>query len=274
MSAFTERKDHATKMVSKALASGYRRIGVFSGDGTFNEVLQGLFSNDVIIADNLKLIFFPAGSSCDFEKKFINTRDWLDRIVAQDSISIDIFKVECYDFAGKPVMRYIINNSSIGIISMANERFNTVVGITKWIKQKSVDLGAIICGLQAIAYFQSFSTEILLDSKKIPLKKLSNITTFKTSYFGGDMNYGVDTIQDDGNLSVVCIDGITKLGLISLMPSLFTGKVLKNKNVHYMKCQQLELYTNDKVIVETDGENIGVPPVKYTILPKALQIIV
>ena len=41
-----------------------------------------------------------------------------------------------------------------------------------------------------------------------------------------------------------------------------------------MRCQQLELYTNDKVIVETDGENIGIPPVKYTILPKALQIIV
>ena len=75
-------------------------------------------------------MFFPAGSSCDFEKKFINKRNWLDRIVAQDSILIDIFKVECYDFTGKPIMRYIINNSSIGIISMANERFNTVGGIT------------------------------------------------------------------------------------------------------------------------------------------------
>ncbi len=230
--------------------------------------------DDVIIVSNVKLIFFPAGSSCDFEKKFVNKRDWLERITAQDSISIDIFKVECFGFSGEPIIRYIINNSSIGIISMANEKFNTVAGIIKWIKQKSVDLGAIICGLQAIINFQSFNAEILLDSKKIPQKKLSNITTFKTSYFGGDMNYGVDTVQDDGNLSVVCIEGTTKLGLAYLMPSLFTGKVLKNKKAHYMQCQQLELQTSDKVIVETDGENIGIPPVKYTILHKALQIII
>ena len=64
----TEYKNHATELVSKAVSSGYTRIGVFSGDGTLNEVLQGLFIEDRIKSDDIKLIFFPAGSSCDFEK--------------------------------------------------------------------------------------------------------------------------------------------------------------------------------------------------------------
>ena len=66
----TESKNHATEIVSNAISSGYTRIGVFSGDGTLNEVLQGLFKEDQIISDDIRLIFFPAGSSCDFKKKF------------------------------------------------------------------------------------------------------------------------------------------------------------------------------------------------------------
>ena len=113
-----------------------------------------------------------------------------------------------------------------------------------------------------------------LDGKNIPLKKLSNGSVFKTAHFGGDMSYGIETTQDDGKLSVVWIDGTSKLGLAALMPSLYTGTILKNKLTHYQTCHEFELSTEDAVIVETEGENIGVPPVKYTILPQALQVII
>ena len=270
----TEYKNHATELVSKAVSSGYTRIGVFSGDGTLNEVLQGLFIEDRIKSDDIKLIFFPAGSSCDFEKKFKNKRSLLERIQAEDSVAIDIFMVECKDFSGKQISRYIINNSSIGIISLANEKFNSVSGLTKKIKQMSVDAGAVICGLKAITEFTPFSAEMMIDGEKYPVQNFSNITIFKTAYFGGDMSYGVETVQDDGLLSVAWLDGTTKLGLAALMPSLFIGTVLRKKLAHYKTCREFELRTEDYVILETDGENIGVPPLKYTILPKALQVII
>ena len=272
--SITEYKNHATELISAAVSSGQHRIGIFSGDGTLNEVLQGIFLNDKVISDKLKLIFFPAGSSCDFEKKFNNRRDWIQRIQADDAVSIDIFKVECHDFTGKQISRFIINNSSIGIISMANEKFNSVKGITKKIKQMNVDVGAVICGLQAITQFSPFNAEISLDGETIPLKSLSNVTIFKTAHFGGDMSYGIEPSQDDGQLSVVWLDGTSRLGLAALMPSLFTGTILKKKQAHYKTCHKFELHTDDNVIVETDGENIGIPPVKYSILPQALQVII
>ena len=270
----TEYQNHATELVSEAVSSGYNRIGVFSGDGTLNEVLQGMFIEDQIISSEIKLIFFPAGSSCDFEKKFKNKRNFLDRIQADDSVSIDIFKVECQDFSGKQISRYIINNSSIGIISLANEKFNSVSGLTKKIKQMSIDAGAVICGLKAITEFTPFSAEMRIDGENLSIQNFSNITIFKTANFGGDMSYGVETIQDDGLLSVVWLDGTSRLGLATLMPSLFTGTVLNKKLAHYKTCREFELRTEDSVILETDGENIGVPPLKYTILQKALHIII
>ena len=270
----TQYQNHATELISEAVSSGYNRIGVFGGDGTLNEALQGLFKKDHIISEDVKLIFFPAGSSCDFEKKFKHHRNFIQRIQADDAVSIDVFKAQCLDFSGKQISRYIINNSSIGIISQANEKFISVKGITKIIKQISVDAGAVICGLQAITKFTPFTAEISLDGKSIPLKSLSNVTLFKTAHFGGDMSYGIETDQDDGQLSVVWLDGMSRLSLAALMPSLFTGTILKKKQAHYRTCRKFELTTEDPVIVETDGEKIGVPTVKYTILPKALKIII
>ena len=122
----TEYQNHAISIVADAISSGYNRIGVFSGDGTLNEVLQGLYKDDNILSDDLKLIFFPAGSSCDFEKKFKNRRSLIERIQADDCVSIDIFKVECRDFSGKQISRYIVNNSSIGIISQSHQCAHTL----------------------------------------------------------------------------------------------------------------------------------------------------
>ncbi len=272
--AKTHAQNHAAQLAEEALEAGERRIAVFSGDGTLNEVLQGLYAYSETLPPDLQLMFFPAGSSCDFEKKFVDTRNWIDRIQAVDSYPIDIFKVECKNTSGENVQRYIVNNSSMGIISSANEKFNSVTGITKKIKQVSVDAGAVICGLQAIKDFKPFTADLTIDDETLSSVNLSNVTVFKTSNFGGDMSYGVETKPCDGLLSLAWLDGMSRRELASAMPSLFTGKILEKPYAHYKKCTSFQLNTEDNVIVETDGENIGIPPVKYSILPKALEVIV
>ena len=89
----TEYQNHATSIVADAISSGYNRIGVFSGDGTLNEVLQGLFAEDSHQLGNIKLIFLPAGSSCDFEKKFKTQRSPIERIQTDNSVSIDVSNI-------------------------------------------------------------------------------------------------------------------------------------------------------------------------------------
>tara|TARA_B100000315_G_C14595477_1_gene598846 strand:- start:13164 stop:14162 length:999 start_codon:yes stop_codon:yes gene_type:complete len=271
---FTEYRDHATEIVKGAVQKGFTRIGTFGGDGTVNEVLQGIFENDEAISPELKLIYFPAGSSCDFEKIFSEKKDPLEKIRSDNSTAIDVFKVECRGFDGMPISRYIINNSSIGVISLANEKFNSVSGISKSIKQWSVDAGAIICGIKALIETEDFECEVQLDDNKINGLTLSNLTVFKTPYFGGGMNYGIETLQDDGLVTVAFINSTSKLKLLSMIPSLYTGKIFKRKAAWNRQCKTIEIKTDKKVIVETDGENIGVTPAKYTILEKALNVVV
>ena len=49
----TKYQNHATELISEAVSSGYNRIGIFGGDGTLNEALQGLFKEDHIISEDV-----------------------------------------------------------------------------------------------------------------------------------------------------------------------------------------------------------------------------
>ena len=56
----TEYKNHATELISEAVSSGYNRIGVFGGDGTLNEALQGMFKEDNIISEAIGIIQYES----------------------------------------------------------------------------------------------------------------------------------------------------------------------------------------------------------------------
>jgi YegS/Rv2252/BmrU family lipid kinase len=271
---FTQEPKHATEIARTQVKKGIKRLAVFGGDGTMNETVQGIIKNDKISSNNLHIIYIPAGSSCDFAKKFPSELSPLERIIATKSQAIDLCKIECRDESGSPVKHYFINNSSIGVISLANERFNSVKGISKQVKRLSVDAAAVMAGLATIIKYTGMRCTLKLDGEVFDNLKITNITAFKTPYFGGGMYYGVDTIQDDGLISVAIVESQSRFKVAAIIPSLYTGKVFEKEAAHYRTCTSMEINTDEKIIIETDGESIGYPPAKYSILKQAVKIII
>jgi len=265
---------HATKLSADLVEKGYKRIAIFGGDGTLNEVLQGIISNDKVKSEELTLIFLPAGSSCDFEKMFEKRQNLLDRLLSEKSYLIDVCKVECEDFNGKKITRYFVANSSIGVISLAIQKFDSPSKIINFLKKFSVDIAALSVGVKALLEFDELKCELKFNGKQFKNIRMKNLTVFKCPYFGGGMNYGIKTKADDGVLHIAFIDYISRLKLFGLIPNLYTGKILSKKSAHYERCKSIEVISDQKVFIETDGEIIGCPPAKYSILEKALKIIV
>ncbi len=270
---FTTTPKDATKIARDMLERGYRRIAVFGGDGTVNEVLQGIMENGKA-PNQLQLILIPAGSSCDFAKKYPNTKSNIELILSDDLFAVDIGKIECNDSDGNPVTNYFINNSSIGVISLANEKYNNVRGLSKQIKRWSVDAAAIMAGIKAISQFKPISCELQFDEEEVHFTEITNITVFKTPYFGGGMYYNVETKQDDGKLTVVLVDRTSKLKLLGLIPALYAGTALNKKSAHHRNCTILKFDTNRNFYIEMDGESAGYPPAKYSILKQAINIVI
>ncbi len=270
---FTTMPKNATKIAIDVIDRGYNRIAVFGGDGTVNEVLQGIM-NTGKAPDQLELVLIPAGSSCDFAKKYPNSKSNIELILSKDLFAVDIGKIECNDSSGNPVTNYFINNSSIGVISLANEKYNNVKGLSKQIKRWSVDAAAIIAGIKAILQFKPISCELQFDDEEVHFTEITNITVFKTPYFGGGMYYNVESKQDDGNISVVLVDRTSKLTLFGIIPALYAGTALNKKCAHHRQCKTLIFDTNRNFYIEMDGESAGYPPAKYSILKQAINIVI
>ena len=267
----TEYPGHATEISESLLKSGWRRIGVLGGDGTLNEVINGLMPHAPLPPD-FELIFLEGGSSCDFVKKLPTDKSPLERTKSRDSLRIDVCQVRCRGLDGGLVNRFFVNNSSIGVISLANRKFNEAHGLVRGIKRRSVDAAAIIAGLQAISDFQPIHADLVVDDEVFINLDMNNLTVFKTPYFGGGMNYGTDAKLDDGTMHAVWIEAVSKTKLLTMLPALYSGTVLKKARTHHSQCQTLEVQTNQDIFVEADGEIIGFPPASYSVNKQALCV--
>ncbi len=227
---------------------------------------------DMDPAPDVGLTFLPAGSSCDFAKLFPH-RSNLDRLLSGEQFRIDVCRVDCRDRSGGPVSRYFLNNSSVGLISLANQKFNAHEGVIRVLKKLSVDAGAVVCGLWSLAKFKGLNASLTIDDQVSAEVRLSNLTVFKSPHFGGGMHYGTKTSLDDGRLYVAVLGATSRLKLAAMIPDLYTGKIFRREAARLETCRTLVLDSRDRAYVETDGELAGYTPARYTIRERALPVV-
>ena len=66
----TEHRDHANRITMEFIEKGYRNIAVVGGDGTMNEVLNGIFTQDTVPSDEIILGMIPVGTGNDWSRMF------------------------------------------------------------------------------------------------------------------------------------------------------------------------------------------------------------
>jgi len=88
------------------------------------------------------------------------------------------------------------------------------------------------------------------------------------------MNYGVTTQADDGLFRVAIVEGVSRWKLAGLIPTLYTGTILKKEAAHLYKGIQVGFDTSAPIVIEADGEVAGYPPAQYSVLPRRLPVIV
>ncbi|MCG2716603.1 MAG: hypothetical protein L6422_10085 [Candidatus Marinimicrobia bacterium] len=270
----TEYPGHALELAKQAVDNGVKQIVVFGGDGTLNEVLNGVIRDDRLIDPEIQIVFLGAGSSCDVEKLIPERLFLSDRVLSEKSYPVDVAKVICNDKDGNRITRYFLANSSVGVISQSVVAFNRNTVVMSFLKRLNVDVAALFAGFRNVFQFGNFSADISIDQTEHFSRSLKNLTVFKCSYFGGGMNYGVPSSCDDGKLHIALINKMGRLRTLSYIPSLYSGSVFKKANAEYHQGYRVTLSgENLPVAVETDGEIIGTPPCEYSILPKLLHLI-
>ena len=141
-------------------------------------------------------------------------------------------------------------------------------------KMVRTSYSTVIAGVQTIITWDPMIVNLVVEGETESDISISNLTVYKNPYIAGDMYYNQCVDRGDGILSVAIVDVESRMKLLELIPSLYNGNALDKEGTRYFECEWLELQTNHDVVIETDGEIVGHPPARYTIMKHAIRTVI
>ena len=271
--AITQYQRHAIELVQDALESGYRNFISVGGDGTLNEVINGIFINHQQLLPEIVLGVITVGTGNDWGRTHKMPADY-DKMItvlkSQNIFNHDIGKAK-YRFDNDDKNRYFINIAGMGFDAMVAKKVNVL-------KEKGFR-GLLVYMYSLLSSLIGFkSAQLIIYSEG---KMIYSNSTFLASigickYNGGGMMLLPDAIPDDGLFDVTIIRKVSRLKVLANIKNVFDGSFVKIKEVKRFRGKSFTIISEPPhaLNLETDGESLGNSPLDFEVLPKALKIIV
>lgn len=268
---FTSYKEHASAIASNICKDnpGLKNIVVLGGDGTLNEVVNGIEDFSEII-----LGYIPTGSSNDLARSLRMSKDPLERLERiLLPMHFDFLDVGSITLDNKETKRFVVSTGTGFDASVCEETFHSDI------KSRLNKLGLGKLTYLFIALKQLFSSsfmegEIIADNVSKSFHKMFLITSMVHRYEGGGLKLAPKANPRDGKLSVCIVHGMGRFHVLCLLPTLLLGWHTAFKGVETFDCKTMEIRLNAPSHVHTDGEYPGMyKDYKITCLPKLLRII-
>jgi len=258
---------HFTK---KAITSGARLVVCVGGDGTLNEVVNGFMEIGESDRSGLSLGFVPGGTGCDFIKTVSIPKDMekaIDLIAAGTERCIDLGRLFFKDHDGRDCRRYFLNITSFGLGGEVDQRVNkTTKAFGPFISFIWATLISILLyGKKKIMFKvdHSFEQELII----------WNVVVANGQYHGGGMWVAPDASVDDGLFDITVIGDLSLPEVFLNLPKLYNGKIKDIDKVITLAGEKIEALSDQRVLLDVDGEQPGMLPVVIDIVPGALNII-
>jgi diacylglycerol kinase (ATP) len=265
----TNRIGHATELALEAVNENADFIISAGGDGTLNEVVNGLMQANPELREKVILGLFPQGTGNDFARtaEVPDTVNKLaESILNEKFAKIDIGKAEFTTTNGEKQTRYFDNIVEIGVGA------KTVEIVNKSKKRLGGTLTFFLGVLKAFIGYKRQSVRIKATDFQWA-GKIVAVCAANGCYFGSGLGIAPGARLDDGKLSLVIVGNIRIIHFLRYLPSLRKLKYIKHPEVHYLEIDSCEIITEKNYPVEMDGENVGFSPFTAQILPSALKFL-
>ncbi|NND33132.1 MAG: diacylglycerol kinase family lipid kinase [Saprospiraceae bacterium] len=265
----TRAQGDALRLVQTAKKENLNLIIVLGGDGTVNEVVNGLYH-------------LPKGERMHCELGIINcgtgggvaqslglpktTESQFNIIVNHPARHIDIGVTSCLKSDGKMIKRYFINECQLGISGVI---------VSKIGARKKRWGGAWSFGLQAAAdllTFQATGIDLIVDGQEYSRKSMLGVVVGNGKYCAGGMQLTPAAKLNDGYLDLLTIGNMSLLDRLSTFAKVYRGSHVTSNYLSLNKIKYLEASSERPLLVETDGELIGTTPCAIKIIPQGIRV--
>jgi diacylglycerol kinase (ATP) len=268
-SFFTEKQEHAIELTKKLILDGYKKIITVGGDGTFNEVANGILTQNFIDPLQIKLGLITIGTGNDWGRMYKIPFDYdeaIEVILKDNTFIQDVCKVS-YTNGIKMYERYFINVAGLGFDAQVALKVN---------KRKEQGKGGkfsyFLNIFQTLLRYKSKFANIRIDNKSFQ-SSIFSLNVGLCKYNGGGMKQLPHAIPNDGQLAFTIIRKISKFKVITNAYRLYSGSFIKMPQVDVYKGKHIDITSDKNIYLEVDGESIGHTPIEFKIKPASIRLL-
>ncbi len=270
-SVFTQHRMHAIRMARKYVEMGFKNIIVVGGDGTLNEVVNGIFTQSKYPTNSITIGMIPVGTGNDWGRTFGIPHDYQEavNVIRQGNTFIQDVGWVKFIQAGLEKNRYFANMAGMGYDAMVAEKTNKQKDAGK-----SNPFSYLLNIFTSLFSFEEANTEIYVDGIEALRAKIFTMVVGICNYNGGGMMQLPKAVPDDGNLDMTVITKLSRLRVVKNVRKLYDGSFLNLPEVRVFRGKSIVIQSNPPIYMEADGESLGHSPFKFGLVPRSLRVIV
>ena len=264
--ALTESAGHATRL-AKSNAPDFEIVAALGGDGTVNEVANGLMA--VELGERPALATLPVGTGNDVALAFglAHFESAIDALANGGTRTLDVIRVQLMR-DGEPVTRHALLFVAAGfaaeVIRKTGPRVKRLFG-----RRFSYSVGLF----RALASFRAPEFSVKWDGGE-KRGRMFQVCTGNTEFgAGGVMRISPGARPDDGLLNISLVGALGRLQIVRRFPSILSGRYVEDERVDYFTGKRLEIDAVPPAEIQADGDIIGTTPAAIELLPGALRLV-
>ncbi len=259
---FSERPGHLIELAAAAVDGGAALVVAVGGDGTLNEVVNGIAGRDVELAT------IPIGTGMDFVRTYGIPTSFEGAVqVARDGRprTIDAGLVRYRTWGGDSAERWFANVGSVGMSGAVAQRAN---GMSKALGGKATFFYALT---RVFLEWENTEVTVRLDGAE-RRGRMHDVIVANGVWHGGGMMLAPTAQPDDGLFEVVLIGDVSKVDFLSTAPKIYKGKHVNHPKVEVLSSARVEVDATEHLPIEVEGEQVGTTPAAFEVVPGALRV--
>lgn len=249
----TSRSGHAEALAREAAAKGFERIVAAGGDGTVNEVVNGIAGSGATLG------LLPLGTMNVFATELGLPASDLTKCwqIIQDN---ETRLVDLPSANGK----HFVQLAGVGLDAQVVQETSSAF------KRSFGPLSYIVSAAQIAAREPPL---LRIESEHALTEEGSFVLVGNGRLYGGPFPFFKQAVIDDGLLDVLVFKRLNYLQMIRYLQDVIFSSQITSPEVEYFQTPTLRVSSEDAVPVEIDGELIGNCPVEFTIKRHGLRVL-
>ncbi len=268
----TRERGHAERLAAAATDLGHDRVIAVGGDGTIQEVINGLMTAGAAPDGGRRSLgIVPAGRGNDLARSVFLPLDpmaCLPIAVGPTSRRFDVGRATSEDGA----VRYFGAAGGVGFD--AEVAYTMAVRRRFWMRG---EVGYFLGTLNELRRFHNSELRITLrgdGEDRVVDQRFLFVAFANGPYYGGGMLICPDAETDDGWLDVCLVGDLSRFEALRELPGIYKAKHVNNKKVEIVHARSLRIEGDASARVHLDGEPFGTASVEISLLPGAVSVAV